>query len=124
MTTTRTIVSRVAGVSHENRQDIIRRMTGKEPCRLVPEPSNKFDPNAIAVHVAMADGRVEHVGFLPRDLAKQVSPHLEGESVMAHILEIVGGFELFNGETAAYGLRISVEIPDDLPVRADGKEAT
>src|SRR5262245_41756935 len=38
---------------------------------LVPEPGNVHDTYAVAVHVAG-----EHVGFLPRDLARQVQPAL------------------------------------------------
>jgi len=117
----RTIVCRVAGVTFDGRQEIISQLKGNEPCRISPEPSNKFDPNALAVHVAMADGKVEHVGFVPRDLAAQIAPFLEGEAVMCKLLEIVGGFETHDGEIAALGLRIRIEIPDDLPVLKDGK---
>jgi hypothetical protein len=122
---TRTIVSKVAGVTYpepttgEDRQRIIALLTGDEPCRLVPEPTNAYDPNAIAVHVATSTG-VRHVGFVPRDLAKQIAPHLEGEAVMSRILEVTGGFTTDDGDTAAYGLRIVIEIPDDKPTAADG----
>ena len=50
--TTRTLVSKVAGVTYEGRQDIIAKLSGAEPCRIVPEPDNKYDPSALAVHVA------------------------------------------------------------------------
>jgi tetratricopeptide (TPR) repeat protein len=38
---------------------------------LVPDPANAHDPNALAVYV-----NDEHVGFLPRDLARRVRPAL------------------------------------------------
>ncbi len=112
---TRTIVCKVAGVTFDGRQEIISKLKGDEPCRISPEPTNKYDPNALAIHVAVAPGEVKHVGFVPRDLAKQIAPFLEGEQVMCELLEITGGFEIRDGEIAARGLRIRIEIPDDLP---------
>lgn len=108
----KTIVSKVAGVTYEGRQSIIARLQGDEPCRIVPEPADPHDPNAVAVHVATADG-VKHIGYVPRDLAKEIAPWLEGEAVMVRILEIVGGFETFEGDIASYGLRIEIEIPTE-----------
>jgi single-stranded-DNA-specific exonuclease len=104
--------TKVAGVTYEGRQDIIAALKGNEPCRIVPEPENPYDPNALAVHVAVAPGVVRHVGFVPRDLAAQIAPHLEGEAVMVELTEITGGFETRYGDIAAYGLRIRIEIPD------------
>lgn len=89
---TRTLITKVAGVTFEGRQAHLARLTGKEPVRIVPEPENPYDPNALAVHVAIAPGEV----------------------VMASIREITGGFETSNGETASLGLRIMVEFPDEM----------
>jgi single-stranded-DNA-specific exonuclease len=111
---TRTIVTKVAGVTFDDRQDIIAKLKGDEPCRISPEPWNKFDSHALAVHVAIAPGVVKHVGFIPRELAATIAPHLEGEAVMSKILEITGGFETQYGDTAALGLRIRIELPDDV----------
>jgi single-stranded-DNA-specific exonuclease len=108
----RTLITKVAGVSYEDRQSIIAGLRGNEPCRIVPEPENKFDPNALAVHVATDDG-VKHVGFVPRELAAQIAPLLEGEAVMVRLHSITGGFELDDGEMANYGLQIVVELPPD-----------
>lgn len=122
---TRTIVSKVAGVTYpepttgEDRQSIIALLTGDEPCRLAPEPTNKYDANAIAVHVATSAG-VRHVGYIPKELAKQIAPLLDGEAVMVRLLEVTGGFETDDGEIAAYGLRIAIDAPEDEPIRPDG----
>ncbi len=112
---TRTIITKVAGVTFDGRQEIISKLKGNEPCRISPEPSNKYDPNALAVHIAVAPGEIKHVGFVPRDLAAQIAPFLEGEQVMVRLLEIVGGFTTWSGERATLGLRIEIEIPDGLP---------
>lgn len=109
---TRVLNVKVAGVTYENRQSIIAALRGNEPVRVVPEPDNKYDPNALAIHIATSDG-VQHCGYVPRYLAADIAPHLEGEAVMAELAEITGGFEIDDGEYAAYGLRIRVEIPDE-----------
>lgn len=104
----RTIVTKVAGVTHDGRQDTIALMTGHEPCRIQPEPTNPYDANALAVWAATADG-LKHVGYVPRDLAAQVAPYLDGEQIMVTIFEITGGF----GDFPIYGLRIRIELPDE-----------
>lgn len=111
--TTKVFTTKVAGVTFEGRQDIIAKLSGTEPCRIVPEPENAYDPNALAVQVAILPGEIQHVGYIPRDLASQIAPHLEGESVMVRISEITGGFELWNGETAAFGLLLTIEVPTE-----------
>jgi hypothetical protein len=107
----RTLHVKVAGVTYEGRQAYLAKLNGKEPVRLIPEPDNPYDPNAIAVHVA-ADGQIYHCGYIPRELAKDIAPLLEGESIDCNIEAITGGFELWNGDTAAYGLRLQVQLPD------------
>lgn len=107
---------RVAGVTYENRQVHLAKIAECEPVtsvavRLVPEPTNAYDPNAIAVHVA-CKGEVLHCGYVPRELAKDIAPIMEGEHFDAAIEAVTGGFELSDGSTAAYGLRLRVELPD------------
>ena len=126
----RTLHCRVAGVTYEGRQEHLARLLGNEPVRLVPEPTNKYDPNAIAVHIAVPisidrqaadpngishvvpETEVLHCGYIPRELAAEIAPVMEGESFDCRIEEVTGGFELFNGGTAAYGLRLVVQLPD------------
>lgn len=109
---TRSILVKVAGVTFEGRQGIISMLSGKEPVRIVAEPDNKFDKNALAVHVSRG-GSVEHIGYIPRDLAETFAPLLDGESVIGKIFEINGGFEKWNGERASYGVIVEFEIPDE-----------
>jgi hypothetical protein len=103
----KTIVFKVAGVTYENRQDTISIMHGSEPCRIVPEPTNAYDPNALAV-IAIVEGSRQHIGYVPKELAKLIAPHLDGEQVDVKILEITGGF----GDFPIYGLRLRVEVPE------------
>ena len=101
----RVLNTRVAGVSMEGRQSIIEALRGNEACRIVPEPDNPFDPNALKVMVATANG-VQCVGYVPAGIAVAVSKALDGESVMCELLEVTGRFE----GSAGLGLRIKIEI--------------
>jgi hypothetical protein len=96
---------KVAGVTFEGRQTYLAALKGDEPCRIVAEPDNAYDANALAVHVAMHDGNVRHVGYIPRDLAKRIAPLLEGEPLMITIVQILGGGLSF------YGLLLRVDLP-------------
>lgn len=102
---------KVSGVTYEGRQEHLAKLEGNEPVRLVPEPTNAYDPNAIAVMIAVK-GDVLHCGYIPKELAAQIAPVMEGESFDCSIEAVTGGFELSNGDFAAYGLRLKVELPD------------
>lgn len=108
----RLIMVKVAGVTFEGRQEIISQLTGKEAVKIVPEPDNEFDPNALAVHVAYAL-EVRHIGYVPRDMAAVFAPLLEGEDVIGKIFEITGGFEKWDGKRASFGVIVEFEIPDN-----------
>lgn len=105
-----TLKCRVSGVTYEGRQDKIPQLLLSDPVRLEPEPTNPYDPNAIKVLIAHA-GEIWHMGYVPKELAKTIAPHLEGEACMARIVDITGGFKLAYEDRANYGLIISVEIP-------------
>lgn len=104
---------KVAGVTFEGRQEYISQLIGDEPCRIEPEPENPYDANALAVKVAMHDGRIVHIGYVPRDLACHIAPLLEGESLMVRIKAITGGFDTWDGGKAADGVQIRIWIPDE-----------
>ena len=106
---TRVIYVKVAGVTFEGRQEYLKALLGDEPVKIVPEPDNKFDPNALAVHIAV-NGSVLHCGYIPKDLAAEIAPLLDGEDIMASIDSVWGG----GGYN--WGLKLRVEIPtDDAP---------
>lgn len=112
--------TKIAGVTFPNtdgtsRQEIISRITRDMACRLEPEPTNAYDPNAIAVKVATAPGVVEQVGYIPKNLAAVIAPHLQGENLMVTILEITGGFETSYGDTASLGMKVLIDIKEQMP---------
>lgn len=111
MTTNRILNTKVSGVTFDGRQALVAQINTSDPCRLVPEPTNKYDPNAIGVMVAH-DGQVWHIGYIPKEIAAQIAPYLEGEALMCRIAEITGGFETRDGDTAALGVRLLIELPE------------
>ncbi len=111
MTTNRVLNTKVSGVTFDGRQALIAQLTGHEPCRLVPEPFNKFDPNAIGVMVASERGEIWHIGYIPKEIAAEISPYLDGENLDCKIAEITGGFETRDGDIAALGVRLRIELP-------------
>lgn len=65
---------KLVGVSHANsdgssRREVIRNLAEREELRLVPEPNNEFDPNAILVCTQDGTG----AGYLDRRLAGEVT---------------------------------------------------
>jgi hypothetical protein len=81
---------------------------------LVPEPSNPYDPNAVAVYVA---GR--KVGHLPRPAAQAYGPVgrrlLDRGQVGACAATITGGWDRGDGDTGHFGVMLDLAHPDDLP---------
>lgn len=111
------IMCKVAGVTFEGRQEIIGMMHGNEIVMLIPEPENKFDPNAIAVWVAFppeSGHEKAQIGYLPREFAALVAPMIEGERIQCKVDEISGGFEMWNGDHANYGVVLDIELPTEL----------
>lgn len=112
---TQTLLSKVAGVTFEGRQEIIDTMHGTEIIQLRPEPQNKYDENAIAVWVAFppeSGMEAAQVGYLPKEVAAKVAPHMDGEYFVGYVDEITGGFLKYDGSVASYGLIVRVELPN------------
>ncbi len=65
-----TLITSVAGVTFDVRQERIKEMHDGESVWFVLEPGNKYDPNAIAV----LNSKGEHLGYIPRysDKFKQI----------------------------------------------------
>ena len=65
-------VEKLAGVTFEGRQDILKEFDGEGlDVKLVPEPENDYDPNAIAVQ--LMDGR--KVGYIGKAAAGFIAKH-------------------------------------------------
>ena len=98
---------RVAGVSFRNedgtdRQHIIKQLRSGSSLRLVREPSNSYDSNAVRV----MNSTEEQVGYVPKDLAPLISGKLDcGEVLVGKAVEITG---VFDGGTR--GVLVEIEV--------------
>lgn len=86
------IFSKIAGVTHRNRngsdrQMILERCSAREELRLIPEPDNRFDPNAVAV--CRENG--EQLGYLGRRLAEEMCGWMDkGEHWSVVLTQVTG----------------------------------
>ena len=52
------------------------------PIKLVREPANKFDPNAVQVWIEPPGARLYMLGYVPRDIVSRLAPLLDRDRVM------------------------------------------
>lgn len=110
----------VVGVTFEGRQGVLAELWEAQEAgaslagRLVREPENHYDPNAIAVVLGTTDGMGEpgwtltRVGYIPKALAAQLVARLgAGETVKMTGARIIRGGE---GDRITFGARINIEI--------------
>lgn len=101
---TRRILTKIAGVTHRNsdgssRQANIEKLSPRDPLVLKREPSNKADPNAIAV----LDTYGRQLGYLNADLAEELAPKLDmGRQHGACVKDVTGS------ETRGVNIQIDV----------------
>lgn len=92
--------TKVAGVTFENRQEIVFRLNEGEKLLLLREPDNSFDTSAVKV----VTQKGEQVGYLNAKLAKHFAPLLDrGESYVAFVSQVTGG----SGKN--YGVNIVIQ---------------
>jgi len=78
----------VRGVTFENRQEIIAELSENTPLELSPEPSNPYDPNAVAI---LFEGK--KIGYVPRKYASYISKLLQqGEKLYVAVIKIYEKF--------------------------------
>jgi len=86
---TRSIETRVVGVSFDNRQSVVALLSEGERVSLIREPDNPFDPNAIKV----IRWDRQQIGYLDRELAKILAPRMDyyGRPIKATVKRLTGG---------------------------------
>lgn len=72
---------------------------------LVPENDNAIDRNAVRIEI---DSHI--VGYLSREMAFQYREAL-GESIGRCSAKIVGGFEMYDGSTTYFGVKLNLAWP-------------
>ncbi len=102
----------VVGESHyqDELQRLYRKNGGSEhdikiEAVLVPENDNAFDDNAVRIEIEFC-----RVGYLPREMALDYRTAL-GNNVGQCSAKIVGGFELEDGSSAYFGVKLNLSWP-------------
>lgn len=102
----RQIETKVVGVTYENRQSVVKKLSEGEAIRLCREPENPHDQNAIRVERLTG----EKIGYISRVEAAALAPSFDrqGKPVMATVTAIVHGY----GFGSALGVRIRFTVPE------------
>ncbi len=87
--------SKIKGTSFERRQEYLRRLSQIDSrfikMHAVRQYDSRFDNNAIQLHVSVMDGAPVQLGFVSKELARQLSPHLDQGCWIICMLETVTG---------------------------------
>ncbi len=79
------LYSKIVGTTFTKSDDYLKTLSKGTKLELVPEPENKYDPNAVMVkHNGI------HLGYIPKDTAPTI---LKMNNPEAYVSEITGGTE-------------------------------
>lgn len=88
MGNTKVMQTRVAGVNYEGRQEYVARLNDNTKVMLKREKNNPYDENAVGV-CAVFDEGIRKIGYLPRDLARDISKFLDdGKFVFVDLMGV------------------------------------
>jgi hypothetical protein len=109
----RTIIARIAGVTFEGRQELLKAMCQTTEVYLERDRRNKFDFYAVKVMAKLGPGEDSHVGFIPGAMSKLISKSLDnGVNLDTKVSRITGGMEnAETGERLHFGLEIKISPP-------------
>ena len=80
--------TKIVGVTFEGRQRFVVRLRRGEQLKLVRQPNNPYDPNAIAVF----DSQGNQLGYIRRELAAEMAYKMDrGIQYTAEVTEVTGG---------------------------------
>lgn len=103
-------VTKVVGVTFDNRQKLIERLASYSPdlvsITLQQDKANQYDPSAVAVVASVKGKGNATIGFIPAMTAKTLSTLMDKGTVFkAHLDRIVGGYQGYS-----YGARLRIAI--------------
>lgn len=79
---------RLAGVTYENRQSLIERMSIYDSLSIKRDLNNSYDPNAIGIY----NSQNQSIGWVPKDIAASLAPIMDsGTKLKVKILKKLGG---------------------------------
>jgi len=93
----KSLITKVSGVTFGNRQKALKHLCRYTRERinvaLIREYDNKFDNNAVKVIVNVDKGKNYQIGYLPRELAEEISILIDkGFNIKASYRTVTGGF--------------------------------
>ena len=103
---TRSIFTKVVGVTYEGRQEVVARLSEGERVSLIRDPDNPFDTNAVKV----VRWDRQQIGFLDREMARIMAPKMDryGGTFIATVKMVIGGF--YPG--SSFGVVIRFYLPE------------
>jgi hypothetical protein len=112
------LITKVKGVTYGDRQHYLDELNGMDiqnvACRIIAEPNNPYDKNALALYVAPRSGVIWNIGYVPKEVAAQIAPYIGGERIIVKIAEVTGGYRFYHDDDtydyANYGLKIVIVL--------------
>ncbi len=103
------INSYIAGVSFENRQEIINKLRIGDTLKVTRDYENQFDPNALGVYTREYDS----VGYIPKDLAAEIAPIFDEFSSVPALAVVMPAkiIKIEQNELGLLGLQVSFNLP-------------
>ena len=93
--------TKIVGVTHGNRQQLIKSLKIGDVLTFQREPNNQYDRNAIAIMTTTG----EQLGYISKELAEKLAPKMDiGINFEVKVSNITGGTNGMN-----YGVNIFVE---------------
>ena len=106
------MVARVAGVTFEDRQEVLALVDEGTPVKLIRDRRNEYDFYAVGVWVEI-EGVWKQAGFIPNPMCKKVSKSMDnGVKFSSSVHRVKGGMKSdYTGELLNYGLEVNV-VPE------------
>jgi hypothetical protein len=96
-----TFNSKISGSTFtEGAQEAIAKLKEDEVLKLVREPNNKYDANAIAIYKGK-----KQLGYLPASTAAKLFKDVDNSKVTCKVAQVTGG-----KEGQSYGCNIELEV--------------
>jgi|GEM_PF-5464351 len=106
------IETSVVGVTFEGRQDLIKKLHVGQSIKLVREPENIHDENAIEVIVQDNNS----IGYINRDLAKKIAPIMDKNHDITMIEGKISSIYQVKNNSSIIGVKIRFQLPNNNPI--------
>ena len=106
------IETSLAGVTFENRQVLVESVVEGEPVKLIREPSNIHDLNAIKVVLFEDKFGRNDLGYINRDVANQIAPLLD-EANKPFIEGVISAKYTLKSDPSITGVKVKFSLPKE-----------